>query len=187
MKKLISASRNVALSFALAASAGAQQPATAPASTPATADNAKSDYTYWKTEFFDAVIAIRKCPETGICGYLHWLNPKDEKIFDYLGDPKTKRQRVPNYESGVFNGVTENDIKALCGYSPAMQFKQVADKKWTGTLDMRGMGFNVNMNVEERNENELYVVTTKAFYTQKETWRRVKDNDPRYPRCFAPK
>lgn len=143
--------------------------------------------TYWKTEHLDMVLAVWPCDKQLVCGEIHWLNPEDDKIYEYFGDRK-KRGRAAGPRSGfdVMPQVTKDDIRALCGFSPRMDFRQVAGNKWAGRIDIRGMGITANMEVTALSENELRVVTSKAFISQKETWRRVAETDPRYPKCVKP-
>lgn len=129
--------------------------------------------TLWKTNVVDAVIRLRTCPETGLCGTLHWVNPEDRRAFDYFGDQDTKKTFRP----------TREDILGLCDYKPRMQFNQVAPNKWEGRLEMRGRGVTVNMEATLENENQLKVVASKAIFSERDTWTRVAENDPRYPRC----
>lgn len=135
--------------------------------------------TLWKTKTFDAVVSLKPCPESGMCGYLYWLNADDTKLFDYFGDPKVKSER------GDFPGVTRADIEALCGFSPKMNFTQAADKPdhWQGRMEMRGMGMTVNVDASKISDRELRVVTSKAFFGRTETWTRVDKDDPKYPKC----
>lgn len=183
---------SLAVSFASAAhsqepakASSAPLPTPTPAVSPAVVPIAfqTADETLWKTEFLDTVIAMRKCPESGMCGYLYWMNPKDEKIIEYMGERKsTSDGEISDSADDV-----EKSIKALCGYSPKLQFKQVADGQWKGTMQMRGYGMNVNVDVKILSETELSVVSSKAFVTKKETWRKIAPNDARYPKCTLPK
>lgn len=129
--------------------------------------------TLWKTNVVDAVIRLRTCPESGLCGTLHWVNPEDRRAFDYFGDQDIKKTFRP----------TREDILGLCDYKPRMQFNQVAPNKWEGRLEMRGRGVTVNMEATLENENQLKVVASKAIFSERDTWTRVAENDPRYPRC----
>lgn len=136
--------------------------------------------TLWKTQTFDAVISLKPCPETGVCGYIYWLNPDDAKLFDYFGDPKRKAAR------GSFPdiaGPTRDDVNALCGFSPKMHFTQAADGHWQGRMEMRGMGMTVSVDATKKGERELRVVTSKGIFYQTETWVRVDKDDARYPKC----
>lgn len=183
---------SLAVSFASAAhSQEAAKVSSAPVPTPTPAVTPvalpvsfqTSEETLWKTEFLDTVIAMRKCPESGVCGQLYWMNPKDEKIIEYMGEKKT------TFDNDAFANPSEleKSIQALCGYSPKLQFKQVADGHWKGTMHMRGYGMNVNIDVKVLSETELAVVSSKAFVTKKETWRKISPNDTRYPKCTLPK
>jgi len=129
--------------------------------------------TLWKTNVVDAVLRLRTCPETGICGSLHWVNPNDRSAFDYFGDPDSKKTFRP----------TREDILGLCDYAPTMQFNQVAPNRWEGKLHMRGRGVTVNMTATVVGENQLQVVASKAIFSERDTWTRIAENDPRYPRC----
>ncbi len=120
---------------------------------------------YWKTNIVDAVIALRPCPETGICGEIVWANPEDRKLQDYFGDPNRTRD--------------EN----LCGYSPRIDFRQVADNRWKGTMEMRGYNIHANMDVTLTGNDALHVKASKFIFSETDTWRRVAKNDPRYPHC----
>lgn len=143
--------------------------------------------TYWKTEHLDMVLSVRPCEKQVVCGEIHWLNPEDEKIYEYFGDRKNRaRQAGPHGGFDILPRATQDDIRALCGFSPKMDFRQVADNKWQGKIEIRGMGFTANMDVTAISKDELRVVTSKAIITQKETWRRVEENDPRYPKCVKP-
>jgi len=142
------------LAFALAA-----PPATA------RAVDLTREETYWKTNIVDAVIALRPCPETGICGKIVWTNPQDRKLQDYFGDPK---------RAGDEN---------LCGYSPRISFRQVAADRWKGTMEMRGYNINANMDVTLTGTDTLHVKASKFIFAETDTWRRVEKNDPRYPHC----
>lgn len=158
------------LAFGVSA-AGAQETPEAP---PQPAGSALGGTeSFWKTNVVDAVLRLRTCPETGICGSLHWVNPDDRRAFDYFGDQESKTTFRP----------TRQDILGLCGYSPRMHFRRVAENRWEGTLHMRGRGVTVNMQATLVNENEMKVVATKAIFTERDTWTRVAENDPRYPRC----
>ncbi len=186
MKKLTVKKTIASLAFSCAALPAFAQEGIVPetAAAPAPAAPASStigtETTYWKTEFFDAVLAIRPCKEQGVCAEVHWVNPDEPKIVEYFGDPKLKK-------SGFGNQVTQDDVKALCGFQPKMQAKQVSANKWAGTLHMRGLGMTFNTEVVLVNENEAHVVTSKAIFSQKDVWKRVEPNDPRYPKCTAPK
>lgn len=129
--------------------------------------------TLWKTGVVDAVISLRTCPETGICGQLHWVNPDDRRAFDYFGDQDSKTGRRP----------TRENILSLCDYTPRMQFNQIAPNKWKGTLHLRGRGMTVNMEATLADAHTLKVVASKAIFSERDTWTRVASNDPRYPRC----
>jgi len=121
--------------------------------------------TYWKTNIVDAVIALRPCPETGICGKLVWANPQDRKLKDYFGDPK--RHGAENF----------------CGYSPRLSFRQVAPDRWKGTMEMRGYNIHANMDVRMEGTDKLHVKASKFLFSESDTWHRVEKNDPRYPHC----
>jgi len=129
--------------------------------------------TLWKTNLVDAVIRLRTCPETGICGTLHWVNPDDRRAFDYFGDQESKKTFRP----------TRDDILGLCDYKPRMQFNQVAPNKWEGKLEMRGRGVTVNMQATLVGDSQMQIVASKAIFSERDTWTRVAENDPRYPRC----
>ena len=149
---------------------------------PALADDAEAEAeTLWKTQTFDAVISLKPCPETGVCGYVYWLNPDDNKLFDYFGDPKARAGRGNVFSEG--GGPTREDVKALCGFSPKMHFAEAADGHWQGRMEMRGMGMTVNVDATKQGERELRVVTSKGIFYQTETWVRVDKNDARYPKC----
>ena len=120
---------------------------------------------YWKTNIVDAVIALRPCPATGICGEIVWTNPSDRKLQSYFGDPG---------RAGDEN---------LCGYSPRIDFKQVAPNRWKGTMEMRGYNINANMDVTLTGTDTLHVKASKFIFSETDTWQRVAKNDPRYPQC----
>jgi hypothetical protein len=163
------------LVFGVTVAAAQEAPLTAAATPPA--DKAPPALgpvdTLWKTNVVDAVLRLRTCPETGICGSLHWVNPDDRRAFDYFGDQDSKKTFRP----------TRQDILGLCGYSPRMDFRRVAEDRWEGTLHMRGRGVTVNMQATLVNENEMKVVASKAIFTERDTWTRIAAADPRYPRC----
>lgn len=133
--------------------------------------------TLWKTQTFDAVIAMKPCPGTGVCGEIHWMNPSDHKLFDYFGD-KAKKAGQP---------VTDDDVKALCGFSPKIDFRVAGDNRWLGTMHLRGMGFSVNVDAVRTSDSTMRVDTSKLIIRQSETWTKVDANDPRYPKCDKPK
>lgn len=142
------------MAFALAASPAA-----------AGAVDLTREETYWKTNLVDAVIALRPCPETGICGKFVWTNPNDRKLQTYFGDPN---------RAGDEN---------LCGYSPSIDFKQVAPNRWKGTMEMRGYNIRANMDVSLSGTDTLQVKASKFIFSETDTWQRVSKNDPRYPHC----
>lgn len=121
--------------------------------------------TYWKTNIVDAVIALRPCPETTICGEIVWTNPADDKAQTYFGDPN---------KSGAEN---------LCGFSPRMQFEQVAPNHWRGTMEMRGQRITANIDAQLMNETTLKIRASKFIFSETDTWTRISRNDPRYPHC----
>jgi uncharacterized protein (DUF2147 family) len=130
--------------------------------------------TLWKTKTFDAVVALKPCAKTGVCGSIYWLNPDDRKLHDYFGDPKTR---------GV-DGPTREDVAALCGFSPKMSFNEASPGHWQGKMDMRGMNMTVNVDATRSEDGkELRVVTSKGIFWQTETWERVMPGDARYPKC----
>jgi uncharacterized protein (DUF2147 family) len=129
--------------------------------------------TYWKTNIVDSVIALRPCPESGVCGKIVWINPEDRDAFDYFGDPAVARDRR----------IDAQDIQSLCGYSPKMAFEQVAPNQWKGTMDIRGKGVTANMAATQISENELRIRVSKFIFSETDTWTRVTKNDPRYPHC----
>lgn len=134
--------------------------------------------TLWKTTTFDAVISMKPCASQGVCGEVYWMNPQDKTLFDYFGDKSTRDIGQP---------VTEADVKALCGFSPKLDFKQTAPNRWQGTMDLRGKGMTVNIDATRLNDREMKVDTSKFVVRQSETWTRVDANDPRYPKCERPK
>lgn len=167
-RRLLRQAGALALAFGVSFAAAAQdaegaaaQPALGPADT------------LWKTNVVDAVLRLRTCPETGICGSLHWVNPDDRRAFDYFGDQDSKKTFRP----------TRQDIMGLCDYAPTMQFNQVAPNRWEGKLHMRGRGVTVNMQATLVNDQQMQVVASKAIFSERDTWTRIADNDPRYPRC----
>ncbi|MFN7113927.1 MAG: hypothetical protein ACK4PK_06160 [Alphaproteobacteria bacterium] len=164
------------LAFGMTVAAAQDAQATATAS-PAPAGEATPALgpvdTLWKTNVVDAVLRLRTCPETGICGSLHWVNPEDRRAFDYFGDQDSKKTFRP----------TRQDIMGLCDYAPRMQFNQVAPNRWEGKLDMRGRGVTVNMTATLVGDNQIQVVASKAIFSERDTWTRVAHDDPRYPRC----
>lgn len=159
----------LALAFGIGA-AGAAFDAKAQSTSPAPIG---PEPTLWKTGVVDAVISLRACPETGICGTLHWVNPDDRRAFDYFGDQDTKTGRRP----------TRENILSLCDYTPRMHFNQIAPNKWKGTLHLRGRGTTVNMEATLADDSTLKIVASKAIFSERDTWTRVAKNDPRYPRC----
>jgi hypothetical protein len=143
------------------------------------ATNNKDDApTLWKTQTFDAVIELQPCPETGMCGQLHWMNPADKKLFEYFGD---RSGREPG------QAITADDVKALCGFTPKIDFKKTAENRWQGTMELRGMGMSVNVDATRIDDNAMRVDTSKLIIRQSETWTRVDAKDPRYPKCEKPK
>ncbi len=154
------------------------------AATPATAFSAPAapelpqSPTLWKTESFDAVISLQPCPDSGVCGSVHWVNPADTAIFDKFGD-----------KSGRSFGeeVTARDIAGLCDFSPRMQFQKVAPGHWQGRMELRGMGMDVRVDATGIDDKTMRVKFSKGFITQTETWRRVESTDARYPKCEKPK
>lgn len=177
-EQLAKQGRRLAGAFCLAASINAVADAPAPkADAPAPPQLPKE--TLWKTEKFDSVIALRPCPETGMCGEIRWLNPNDTVIADYFGDPAVKQQRD--------NGFTADDVKALCGFTPKMNFNEAGTGHWQGRMEMRGLGMTVNVDAMKVDDNNLKVVFSKGIFSKTENWTRVEANDPRYPACKKPK
>lgn len=129
--------------------------------------------TYWKTNVVDSVIAMHTCPESGVCGKIVWINPEDRDAYDYFGDPDVARNRR----------IGTDDVQSLCGYSPKMDFEQVAPNQWHGTMDIRGKGVTANVEATQVNENELRIRISKFIFSETDTWTRVSKNDPRYPHC----
>lgn len=152
------------------------------AATPAPARSAPPELpqspTLWKTESFDAVIQLQPCPETGVCGSLHWVNPADTALFEKFGDRSGR---------GFGDDITRDDVKGLCGFSPKMQFQQVAPGQWRGRMDLRGMNMTVGVEATGIDQDTMRVKFSKGIFSQTETWRRVGNNDPRYPKCEKPK
>lgn len=129
--------------------------------------------TLWKTEYLDTVISTRPCSENSICHSLYWLNPNDDKITDYFGEPgKTAAGR--------------NGALSLCGFSPKSEFRQVAADRWEGQVELRGLSTTANVVTTRINENEMRVVTSIAIFSKTEKWMRVEPGDTRYPKCKIP-
>jgi hypothetical protein len=164
------AARKAALSLAL--SCGIAAPALAQTQDGVAADGA---VTYWKTNIVDAVIALRTCPETGVCGTFVWVNPKDRDAYTFFHDRK-QRHRGP---------VTEADISALCGFSPRMDFKKVSDNVWEGQMEARGQGFMLNMRATIVDDTHIKVHASKFLLWKNDIWTRVAADDPRYPHCVS--
>ena len=143
------------LAFGLATTAAPSAQATSPL----------QKETHWKTNIVDAVIALRPCPQTTICGEIVWHNPADAKAQEYFGNPATA------------------EADNLCGFSPRMQFERVAENHWRGTMDMRGRGITVHMDAQLLNDTTLEITASKFIFTERDTWKRIEKNDPRYPRC----
>lgn len=176
--KLARQGRRAAGAFCMAAAVNAVAEAPVPAAqTPQPKEPATE--TLWKTQTFESVIALRPCPETGMCGEIRWLNPNDTRITDYFGDPAVKAQRD--------NGFTIDDVKALCGFTPKMQFAEAAGGHWQGRMEMRGLGMTVNVDAAKVDDNNLKVVFSKGIFSKTETWTRVEPGDSRYPACVKPK
>lgn len=161
------------LAFGVSAGAATQEAAGAPAAPAAGAPPVGPVETLWKTNMVDAVLRLRTCPETGICASMHWVNPDDRRAFDYFGDQDSKKTFRPSRQ----------DILGLCGYTPRMQFNQVAPNRWEGTLHLRGKGVTVNMRATLTDDRTLDIVASKAIFRERDTWTRLEANDPRYPRC----
>jgi len=142
-------------------------------STPVTAPN---EETLWKTQKFDAVIALRPCDSSGVCGEIRWLNPDDTGLTDYFGDPARRGEGVDS----------RAEVEALCGFSPKMQVKDAGPGRWQGQMELRGMGMNVNIDAQKINDQQLKVVFSKGIFSRTENWTRVQPNDPRYPACKKP-
>jgi hypothetical protein len=140
--------------------------------TPAVAAEPPAE-TLWKTEYLDTVISLRPCPEKGICHSLYWLNPDDDKITGYFGDPEKK---IPG----------RNGVLALCGFSPKTDFRQVAADRWEGQMEIRGLPATAGVVVTRLNENEMRVVTSIAIFSKTEKWVKVDPADARYPKCRLP-
>jgi hypothetical protein len=157
------------------------------ADTPSLPQKAGEEETLWRTEYLDTVLALRPCPETGVCGYVYWVNPKDRKIYNYLADPedKKKNNRQTQRRSQRYRP-TEEDILKVCGHAPRMRFNQIAADRWGGKLELRGANITVDVDVTVLSDSELKVVSSKAFFKKKEKWTRVEKNDPRFPKCIAP-
>lgn len=164
------------LAFGVSVASAQEAPGTAAAATAPAGEATPalgSIETLWKTNVVDAVLRLRTCPETGICGSLHWVNPDDRRAFDYFGDQDSKK---------TFR-TTRDDILSLCDYAPAMQFNHVAPGRWEGKLHIRGRGVTVNMQATVVGDNQIQVVASKAIFSERDTWIRIAENDPRYPRC----
>ncbi|MDE1151908.1 MAG: DUF2147 domain-containing protein [Micavibrio sp.] len=142
-------------------------------SAPVTAPN---EETLWKTQKFDAVIALRPCDSSGVCGEIRWVNPDDSTITDYFGDPARR--------SGDADSRAE--VEALCGFSPHMQVKDAGPGRWQGQMDLRGMNMTVNVDAQKVSDQQLKVVFSKGIFSRTENWTRVEANDPRYPACKKP-
>lgn len=164
-----------AFGFAAAAGSATAAPVNPAPATPAPSSSA-TDVTLWKTESLDAVIRIENGPN-GAHSELYWMNPKDTRIFDYFGDKAGR-------ETG--SAVTEDDVKALCGFSPRLDFKAVGEQRWRGTMKLRGMGMDVNVEATRLSDRQLRVDTSKFIIRQSETWTRIDAGDPRYPACKKP-
>lgn len=138
--------------------------------------------TLWKTETFDMILSLQQCKESGVCGEVVWLNPKDKSIYEYFTSIKDRADRRLN--SGDLNEVvTEADVMKFCGYKPKMNFQQVAANRWIGSMDVPGLGMTLKTEVEIISDQEIKVKNSKGFISSTDTWRRIADNDPRYPRC----
>lgn len=162
----------LATAFGVAATPGAAVAA------PATPPELPPSPTLWKTESFDAVISLQPCPESGVCGSVHWVNPSDTAIFDKFGD---KSGRGPGDE------ITSSDVAGLCDFSPKMQFQKVAPGRWQGRMELRGMNMDVGVDATGVDDKTMRLKFTKGIFSQTETWRRVEPGDARYPKCEKPK
>lgn len=140
--------------------------------------------TLWKTESFDMILSLQQCKEKGVCGEVVWLNPKDKSIYEYFTDIREQAERRMN-NGNLNEPVTEADVMKFCGYKPKMQFQQVSASRWTGTMDVPGLGMTLKAEVQIISDQEIRVKSSKGFISSTDTWRRVADNDPRYPRCNA--
>ncbi len=127
--------------------------------------------TYWKISVVDAVIAMRPCPETGVCGHLVWFNPDDAGLHRYFGDP-ARKATTPEELSATF-----------CRFSPRMNIRQTSDTTWEGTIEARGMRMNLNIEGRLVTENRVDVKMSKAFVSKRDSWVRISATDPRYPHC----
>ncbi len=182
--RLASYSRRTAGAFCMAftMAAVAEAPPLPANSTPVPPETPKATAketpkeTLWKTQTFESVIALRPCPSTGMCGEIRWLDPNDTKLADYFGNPATKGD----------NGYTVDDVKALCGFSPRMQFAEASTGHWQGTMELRGWGMTAKVDATVIDDNNLKVTFAKGIFSKTENWTRVAPTDARYPACTKP-
>lgn len=127
--------------------------------------------TYWKTNIVDAVIALRPCPESTVCGRLVWFNPADDNLHTYFGIPG-QRARTPEQLRSTF-----------CNFSPRMSLTQTSPTTGQGTLQSRGMRMTFNLQATVVSDQRIDVRISKAIVTKRDTWTRVSDTDARYPHC----
>lgn len=185
MSKWSAKLRKIILPLSLAFSSAALAPPIV--ATPLPPDPAPlSKETLWKTEYLDTVISLRECAENNVCGYIYWVNPNDTKIYDYFGDPRQRFNLPASFSLENNPPPSATDILSVCGHSPKTDFRQVADKKWQGTMELRGMNMTVKMNVTQISDDELKVVSKFGLFSKTETWRQVPPGDLRYPKCAFP-
>lgn len=177
----------VALVFSLAAiapEAAAEQPVTPPGNA---AENTQAQFDprgLWKTERFDSVVTLEDCPpgsDQELCSRIWWVNPKDHEIFEWFGSGNKTR-----YE------ITDRDVLSLCGMKADITANATGLNQWKGKLYAPGQHITLTIEVEMPDPDtaklvEYVDIPFISAIKERETWRRVGEDDPRYPRCAPPK
>ena len=178
-KKTLSA---VFLCAALAAGAAAglyrlAAPAELP---PAPAPVTAPEHTYWRPPGYPVILDIWKCPETGLCGGVHWMDPEDRNM---------------KYAASLLLGkklaqTTPEDVLGFCGYrAQILQMKEAGFNPyvklgpWAGKIDTPAGAFNIELQDTQQGTLDAYGYAGCRWIGGGITFERVAHPPPA---CRAP-
>jgi hypothetical protein len=117
---------------------------------PTAVTNAERGRTYWKYPGFRAILDLWECPERGLCGKLHSIDPGDAKV----------RQAVARIVKKDPDKLNRDDLLKLCGYEAQLQDMQKKDARtWQGKIFIkeRNEPFGITVSLRGDGDPKLHL------------------------------
>lgn len=121
---------------------------------------------WWLSPSLNSVLALRPCPQTGLCARVVWYSPGDRRLADTF-QPRGWGQPAAN----------------MCNYALTARFNRVNDQRYDGQLRIDARNINVNLRIDELDQNSIRMHARAGLLFRNEVLRRVPVGDSRYAHC----